>query len=77
MSLLLEVGPAGYDTWQITNDSGSAASNTRDQAHAAGGQLGLTYVPWMLSANFHGFYEYSAENRFQGGSFGVSIAKKF
>jgi hypothetical protein len=77
MSLLLEVGPAGYDTWQITNDSGSAASNTRDQAHAAGGQLGLTYVPWMLSANLHGFYEYSAENRFQGGSFGVSIAKKF
>ncbi len=24
LSLLLEVGPAGYDTWQITHDSGSA-----------------------------------------------------
>ena len=32
---LLEVGPVGYDTWQITGDSG-AASTTRDQAHAVG-----------------------------------------
>ncbi len=70
-------GPAGYDTWQITGESGSAASRTRDQAHAVGGQLGLTYLPWFLSVNLHGFYEYFAEARFQGGSFGVSIAKKF
>ncbi len=46
---LLEVGPAGYDTWQITGDSDSAASTTRDQVHAVGGQLGLTYLPWVLS----------------------------
>ena len=77
MSLLLEVGPAGYDTWQITHDSGSAATSTLDQVHAVGGQLGLTYVPWFLSIHFHGFYEYLAEDRFQGGSFGVSVAKKF
>ena len=76
-TLLLEVGPAGYDTWQITHDSGSAATGTLDQVHAVGGQLGLTYIPWVLSLNLHGFYEYSAEDRFQGGSFGVSIAKKF
>jgi len=77
MTLMLEVGPAGYDTWQITHDSGSAATNTLDQVHAAGGQLGLSYVPWLLSVNVHGFYEYSAEDRFQGGSFGVNVAKKF
>lgn len=77
MSLLLEIGPAGYDTWQISDDSGSAASNTRDQVHAVGGQLGLTYVPWMTSLNFRGFYEYNAQSRFQGGSFGVNLAKHF
>jgi hypothetical protein len=76
-TLLLEVGPAGYDSWQITNDSGSAANNIRDQVHAVGGQLGLTYVPWALSMNSHGFYEYAAKDRFQGQSFGLSIAKKF
>ena len=41
------------------------------------GQLGLTYFPWVLSVNLHGFYEYFAEARFQGGSFEVSIAKTF
>jgi hypothetical protein len=77
MSLLLEVGPAGYNSWQITDDSGSAASSTRDEVHAVGGQLGLTYLPWMLSVNFHGFYEFAAKDRFQGGSFGITLAKKF
>jgi hypothetical protein len=76
--LLLEVGPAGYSSWQITDDSGSDARNpsVHDQVHAVGGQLGLTYVPWELSVNFHGFYEFSATDRFQGQSFGINIAKK-
>jgi hypothetical protein len=75
-SLLLEVGPAGYGTWQITDDSGSDADGTRDQVHAVGGQLGLTYTPWMASLSLRGFYEYDAQDRFQGGSFSVNIAKK-
>lgn len=77
MSLMLDVGPAGYNTWQITDDSGSAANGTRDQLHAVGGQLGVTYVPWMASLTVHGFHEYDAQNRFQGDSFGVNLAKKF
>ena len=77
MSLLLEVGLAGYDTWQITDDTGRDSGNTRDQVHAIGGQLGVSYVPWMTSLNVHGFYDYAARNRFQGGSFGISIARKF
>ncbi len=76
-SLLLEVGPAGYDSWQTTEDSGSDANSNKDQVHAAGGQIGLTYVPWSLVLNFHAFYEYAAEDRFQGQSYGISIAKKF
>ncbi|HEU0210390.1 MAG TPA: hypothetical protein VFQ78_15615 [Candidatus Udaeobacter sp.] len=42
-----------------------------------GGQLGLTYLAWVLSVNVHGFYEYPAKDRFQGGLFGVNVAKKF
>jgi hypothetical protein len=76
-SVLLEVGPGGYDTWQITDDTGSAANNTRDQVHAVGGQLGFTYVPWMATLNFLGYYEYAAKDRFQGASFSINIAKKF
>ena len=76
-TLLLEGGPAGYDTWQISNDSGGAATNTRDQVHAVGGQLSLVYVPWGAALTCHGFYEFAAQDRFQGRSFGISLTKKF
>jgi len=77
--LLLEVGPAGYDSWQITDDSGHDARNpgVHDQVHAVGGQLGLTYAPWNAVLNVHYFYEFEARDRFQGQSFGVSLAMKF
>jgi hypothetical protein len=78
-TLLLEVGPAGYDTWQVSHDTGSDAAtpNVLDQVHAAGGQLGLTYVPWGALLNFHAFQEFAAQNRFQGEVFGLNLAKKF
>jgi len=77
--LLLEVGPAGYDSWQIADDRGRNARNpsVHDQVHAVGGQLGLAYLLWAVSVNFHGFYEYAATDRFQGVSLGLSVAKKF
>lgn len=77
--LLLEAGPAGYDTWQITDSTGSAAINgtSRSQVHGVGGQLGITYVPWNAFITFHGFYEYAAESRFQGASIGLNLGIKF
>jgi hypothetical protein len=76
--LLLEVGPAGYSSWQTTHDTGSDARNgTRDQVHAAGGQIGLAYVPWNLALTFHAFAELAAEARFQGDGYGINVAKKF
>lgn len=77
--LLLEVGPAGYDSWQITDSTGSAAvfGGSRSQVHGVGGQVGLTYVPWGAFITFHGFYEYAAESRFQGASIGLNLGIKF
>jgi hypothetical protein len=76
-SVLLEIGPAGYDTWQVTGDSGDDASGARDEVHAAGGQLGLTIVPWGAALNLRGLGEFSGEARFEGWSLGVNLAKKF
>jgi len=78
-TLMLEGGLAGYNCWQITDDTGKDARNpeVHDQVHAIGLQLGLTYVPWVLSVNLRGFYEYAAQDRFQGATFGLNIAKKF
>jgi hypothetical protein len=76
--LLLEIGPAGWNGWQLSADEGSdALGRERDRTHAAGGQLGITYLPWFLAVNAHGFYEYETRNRFQGYSLGLSVAKKF
>jgi hypothetical protein len=77
--LLLEVGLTGYSSWQITDDSGSDARNpgVHDQVHAVGGQLGLTYVPWIASLNVRYFGEFAAQDRFQGQVIGLSVAKKF
>lgn len=78
-NLLLEIGPAGYDDWQITDDSGSAARNAsvHTAVHGVGGQLGLTYVPWKAALNFHAFHEFAATDRLQGQAFDLSLLFKF
>ncbi len=77
--LLLEVGPAGYDTWQITDSTGgdAIAPNQRSQVHGVGGQVGISYVPWNAFVTVHGFYEYAAESRFQGASISLNMGIKF
>jgi len=77
--LLLEIGPAGYDSWQTTDSTGSDAANPSEhqQVHAVGGQIGLTYVPMMVMMNFHYFYEYASEAQFQGQVFGLNFTMKF
>jgi hypothetical protein len=78
MKLLAEVGPAGYDTWQITDSSGQGSRDSvREQVHAVGGQLGLSYVPWNLALNFHYLYEYYSEDRFQGEVIGLNVYIKW
>jgi len=78
-TLLLEVGPTGYSSWQVTEDSGSDAANptAEDQVHAIGVQVGVTHVPWNTALNFHYFNELAAEDRFQGESIGLNLAVKF
>jgi hypothetical protein len=76
-SLLLEFGPAGYNSWQVTEDSGRDANSSKDEVHGIGGQVGITSVPLSLVLNAHAFYEYAARDRFQGQSCGLSFAKKF
>jgi hypothetical protein len=76
--LLLEIGPAGYYEWQISDTHGSLTESpgARTQVSGIGGQIGLTYVPWDLVLNFRGFYEYYSQDRVQGASFSVNLIKK-
>jgi hypothetical protein len=62
----LQLGVVGYDTWQITDDTGSAAPpeplRHHDEVHAAGIQIG---VP-KLGVAFKYMHEYEARDRFEG-----------
>jgi hypothetical protein len=77
--LLLEAGPAGYNSWQISNTTGRDAvdGGARSEVHGVGGQVGLTYVPWGAFITFHGFYEYAAKSRFQGASIELNLGIRF
>jgi hypothetical protein len=74
-TLLLEVGPAGYLSYQVSSDSGADAGNRAyDHVNAAGIQLGMTLPKQMIALNFHYFHEYSAVNQFQGNEYGLNLS---
>jgi hypothetical protein len=78
-TFLVELGVGGYDTWQVTRDTGSDAAtpNVLDRVHAAGGQLGVTYVPWSVAVAFHALQEFAATDRFQGEVYALNVSKRF
>jgi len=75
-SILAEIGPAGYLSYQVTDNSGSAATNSTvlDHVNAAGIQIGATLPKQMIALNFHYFHEYSAVNQFQGNEYGLNLS---
>jgi hypothetical protein len=78
LSLLAEIGPAGYNSFQVSDDSGSAAGNpaVHDHVSAAGLQVGVTLPKRSMVLNFHWFHEYSAVDRFQGDAIGLNFIFK-
>jgi len=68
MNSRIEVGVCGYDQWQISSDTGTAARN-KDvfyQIHAIGGQFTGWIIKEKLSFMAKCYYEYYAVDRFKG-----------
>jgi hypothetical protein len=67
---LLELGILGYSQWQVTDDSGSDATNkdVHDQLHAVGAQIGYAVPAWN---------QYYAEDRFRGQEFSFTLGYQF
>jgi hypothetical protein len=78
-NLLLEAGPTGYSSFQVSSDSGTDATNAgvHDSVHAVGVQVGMTSVKRNITLNFSWLLEYSAVDRFQGNSVGLNFAARF
>lgn len=77
--LLLQLGPSGYDSCQITDSTGgnALADAPKSHVHGLGGELGLVYVPWNAFLKLHSFYESAANSRYQGASIGLNFGIKF
>jgi hypothetical protein len=78
-TVLMEVGPTGYGSFQVSDDSGTDSKNPKvhDRVHAVGAQVGVTAAKRMMLLNFHWFHEVSAVDRFQGNAIGLSFTFKF
>jgi len=77
--VLPEVGPTGYSSLQVSDDSGKYALNgsVHDRVHATGVQAGMTSMKPVMMLNFDRFQEFSAVDQFQGTSIAVNYALKF
>ena len=64
----IEIGLSGYDQWQISPDTGSAATdkNVFYQIHGIGGQIGGWVIKDKMSITTKCIYEYYGVDRFKG-----------
>ena len=78
-SVLLDIGPAGYSSFQVSDDSGTNAFNpaVHDRVHAAGLQAGVVSVKRVMTLNFRWLQEFSAVDRFQGRSISLNFILKY
>jgi Putative MetA-pathway of phenol degradation len=76
---LVELGILGYSQWQVTDDSGSAATkqSVHDQLHAVGVQVGYEVPKWRLGTAAKYLYQYYAEDRFKGHEFTLTVGYQF
>ena len=68
MNSRVEVGLCGYDQWQISSDTGTAARNKNVfyQIHAVGAQFTGWILKEKLSLTTKCYYEYYGVDRFKG-----------
>jgi hypothetical protein len=78
-NVLAEVGLAGYNQWQVSDDSGSDVTDpdVHDRVFGYGLQLGLALVKYNAAIALRWMHEYGARDHFQGDSFGLNFAIKF
>ena len=61
-----EIGAAGYCQWQVSDDSGTGATDSRDQVYAAGPEVNYFIAPLKTNVTFRYVMEFGAEDRSEG-----------
>ncbi len=61
-----EIGAAGYCQWQVSDDSGAGATDSRDRVYAAGPEVNYFIAPLKTNVTFRYVMEFGAEDRSEG-----------
>ena len=72
-----DLGAVGYYQQQVTTDSGSNASGSRDRVAAVGPEVNMFFEKQVLFVSFRYLYEFMAEDRAQGHTFTLTLTKRF
>lgn len=70
----IDVGVVGYYQQQVTQDS---AQDVRDRVAAVGPEISVAFPKPMLFVSLRYLYEFMAEDRLQGHTFGLTLTKRF
>ncbi|HWQ92167.1 MAG TPA: transporter [Clostridia bacterium] len=73
----IDVGVVGYFQQQVTLDSGSGASNNRDQVAAIGPEISAFCSQIGVNTSLRYLYEFSSEDRLQGHTVALTLTKRF
>ncbi len=72
-----EIGAAGYCQWQVSDDSGLGATDSRDQVYAAGPEVNYYIAPLKTNATFRYVMEFDAEDRSEGEVASLTLTYRF
>ncbi len=61
-----EVGLAGYCQWQVTEDSGTGATDSKDQVYGVGPEINYFIAPLKTNVTLRYIKEFEAEDRSEG-----------
>jgi hypothetical protein len=73
----IDVGVVGYYQQKVTTDDGVGSTNIRDRVAAVGPEISVAFPKPMLFVSLRYLYEFMAEARLQGHTFGLTLTKRF
>ncbi len=74
---IVDVGVTGYCQWQVTDDSGDAGTDVKDQVYAVGPEVSVFIPPIMGALSLRSQWEFEAEDRSEGNFTTLTFVKIF
>jgi len=73
----IEVGGAGYCSWQVTKDHGNGSTSEKEQMYGVGPEVIFNIPDWATSVSLRSLWEFENKNATQGNVTTISITRAF